>query len=89
MAINAIEVMHTCHVVLTVTIASQGHSGGLRLSALATWDLLPGSDLPQAVETKRTWPNARNETISGLAYAIVIELDYAIGRAYEQMSMVK
>jgi hypothetical protein len=87
MLMNAIQGVHSCRVELFVTAATAGHNGGLSLEMVAVFDVLPQSELPRRVSVKSNWPTARAGTISGLAYSLVLDLDYAIGKAYEQMGI--
>lgn len=89
MTMNAVEVTHTCRVKLTITAAGQGRSGGGKVVATALFDTLPGSDLPKQVETELTWPSGKGLGLVGSAYRLLLELDYAIGRSYEQMLLNK
>jgi len=84
---GAIEAMHSCHVELTITTAGSAHNGGARIVLEATFDVLPGSDLPKVVEVSHIWPTRAVTTFEGLFYNLCWQLDYAIQRAYEQMPL--
>jgi hypothetical protein len=80
---NAIGSLHGCQVVLTVTANTQGHNGSLCVLAEAKFDLLPGSSLPKIVSILEQWPGNRGRGFDDVCYNAVWQLDYAIGRAYE------
>jgi hypothetical protein len=87
MLMSAIQGVHNCRVGLAITAPTDGHNGGLKIVVEAKFDVLPSSDLPKVVRAEGTWPSGRARTISGLAYSLVLDLDYNIGRAYEQMGI--
>ncbi len=82
---KAIEVMHTCRVSYHVTTAGTGANGSMLIVCAAHFDVLPGSDLPKAVETQMVWPNKAAATFDGLCYNLLWQLDFAIQKAYEQL----
>lgn len=87
MLMNAIQGVHNCRVELRLIVASEGHNGGLRMECEACFSVLPHSDLPKRVTVNATWPTGRARTLPGLAYSLVLDLDYSIGKAYEQMGL--
>jgi hypothetical protein len=87
MLMSALQGVHNCRVELAITAPTDGHNGGLKFVATAVFDVLPNSDLPKRVKAEGTWPTGRARTLSGLAYGIVLDLDYNIGKAYEQMGI--
>jgi len=86
---GAIEAMHTCRVELIVTTRGKQHSGGASIVLEATFDTLPGSELPKVVRVEHSWPTRAASTFEGLFYNLCWQLDYAIQRAYEQMPLDK
>lgn len=86
---GAIEALHDCRVALTVTTRGQGHNGSGRIVLEATFDTLPGSDLPKVVGVEHKWPTNAAATVTGLFYNLCWQLDYAIQQAYEQMTLPK
>lgn len=86
---GAIEALHECRVVLTVTPRGQGHNGIASIELGATFATLPGSDLPKVVKVEHKWPSRANATFEGLLYNLCWQLDYAIQQAYEQMPLDK
>jgi len=84
---GAIETMHTCRVALTVTTAGQAHNGNASIVLEATFDVLPGSDLPKVVSVKHQWPTRAASTFESLFYNLCWQLDYAIQKAYDQLPL--
>jgi len=82
---RAVEVMHSCRVEYRVTVVSRQPGGSMLIVCEATFDVLPGSDLPRQVKVEMTWPNSAAATFDGLCYNLLWQLDYAIQQAYEQM----
>lgn len=86
---GAIEAMHECIVVLTVTPDGQAHNGSAKIALRATFTVLPGSDLPKEVKVDHKWPTRAAATLEGLIYNLCWQLDYAIQQAYEQLPLDK
>ena len=84
---KAVEAMHTCHVEYHVRTAGKGVAGSMDIECVATFDLLPGSDLPAVVKVAHVWPSKAVSTFDGLCYNLLWQLDYAIQQAYEQMPL--
>jgi hypothetical protein len=82
---KAIEAMHTCRVEFHVRTLGKGVNGSINTVCVATFDVLPGSDLPRKVAVEMSWPNKAAATYDGLCYNLLWQLDYAIQQAYEQM----
>jgi len=86
---KAVEAMHTCHVEYRVQTAGKGVDGRLTIECAATFDVLPGSDLPHVVRVEHIWPSKTATTFDGLCYNLLWQLDYAIQKAYEQMPLTE
>jgi len=84
---GAIEAMHTCRVELIGTTRGQAHNGSMTIELKATFDTLPGSELPKVVKVAHTWPTRAANTFEGLLYNLCWQLDYAIQQAYEQTTI--
>jgi len=84
---KAVEAMHTCRVEYRVRTAGKGVDGSMNIVCEATFDVLPGSDLPKVVNVEHTWPSKASATFDGLLYNLLWQLDYAIQKAYEQMPL--
>jgi len=82
---GAIEAMHNCRVELIGTTRGQGHNGSMHIELRASFDILPGSDLPKVVGVEHIWPSNAAKSIEGLFYNLCWQLDYAIQKAYEQL----
>jgi len=86
---RAIETMHTCRVEYRVTVVSRQPGGNMLIECEAGFDTLPNSDLPKKVSVQMTWPNSAATTFDGLCYNLLWQLDYAIQKEYEQMTIDK
>jgi len=84
---GAVEAMHSCRVEWIVTTRGQAHNGSIEIVCAAHFDVLPGSDLPRQVEVKHFWPTNAAKSMEGLWYNLLWQLDYAIGKAYEQLPL--
>lgn len=84
---GAIEAMHACRVVWTVTTAGQAHNGGIVIACEAHFDVLAGSDLPKMVRVDHKWPTKVAGSFEGLWYNLLWQLDYAIQQAYDQLPL--
>jgi len=84
---KAIEAMHSCRVEFRVQTAGKDVSGSMHIVCEASFDVLPGSDLPKLVGVEHTWPSSAARTFDGLCYNLLWQLDYAIQKAYEQMPL--
>jgi hypothetical protein len=85
--IGAIGALHECTVVLTVTTVGQAHNGHCATELRATFNVLPGSDLPKEVKVEGKYPHPSARTFEGFVYNLAWQLDYAIQQAYEQMKL--
>jgi len=83
---KALEAMHTCRVDFHLQTLGKDVSGRFKIVCDATFDVLPGSDLPPLVSVQSAWPNNAVATFSGQCYNLLWQLDYAIQLAYEQMT---
>ena len=83
----AMGAIHSAHVEVTVSPLGIGSTGSVTVRASAHFDLLPGSSLPETVESKAEWPNKRNATLEDLAYNLLWQLDYDIGKVYQQSGL--
>jgi hypothetical protein len=84
---KAVEAMHTCRVEFRVQTAGKGVDGSMNIDCVASFDVLPGSDLPKVVQVGHAWPSNAARTFDGLCYNLLWQLDYAIQKAYEQMPL--
>lgn len=84
---GAIETLHSCRVVWTVTTAGQAKNGSCNITMEANFPTLPGSALPKQVKVSGLWPNASAKTFEGYVYNLLWQLDYGIQQAYEQMGI--
>lgn len=87
MTMNVLEQTHDCRVGLTVTTAGLAHNGSGKVTVFATFDVLPGSEIPARVEVAFTWPSGRGFGLVGSAYRALLELDYKVGGQYRQSKL--
>jgi hypothetical protein len=84
---KAVEAMHSCRVEFIVRTRGTGVDGSLDIECIASFVVLPGSDLPRVVGVQHHWPSKAARTFDGLLYNLLWQLDYAIQKAYEQMPL--
>lgn len=87
MMATALESLHTCRVTIAITPRGAGRNGGMNIDVSAAFDVLEGSDLPRIVSVSAEWPSGKARSEVGLVYNLLWQLDYAIGKAYEQMTL--
>jgi hypothetical protein len=84
---KAVEALHECRVEFTVRTLGLGVDGRINTACEASFERLPGSDLPRHVGVEMDWPNKAAATYEGMLYNLLWQLDYAIQKAYEQMPL--
>lgn len=84
---RALGALHSASVGVVFSPAGIGSTGGVHISAMATFDLLPGSSLPGGVGVDTQWPNGESKTFWGAVYRLLHELDHAIGEVYKQENL--
>ena len=84
---KAVEAMHSARVEFHVRTDGRDVGGRMSIACEATFGVLPGSDLPEIVRVQMDWPNKAAATFDGLCYNLLWQLDYAIQKAYEQMTL--
>jgi len=86
---RAIGALHSGRVGLTVLPSGTGSTGGLSVAASIMLDVLPGSSLPADILVDKNWPCSSHATLAAHAFALLHELDFAIGKVYQQDSLWK
>ena len=86
---KAIGVLHSADVAVIVGARSDGSDTGVHLTASAIFQRLPGSSLPESVTACADWPTRTGESLWGLAYRLMWELDENISKVYKQESLWK
>jgi len=81
---SALESLHECSVSLTVITGGQGHNGRLTITMLATFAVLPGTELARTIVVSSTWPCVSCRELAAHVYGGLYKLDFAIGEAYQQ-----
>lgn len=84
---RAIGAIHSAHVGVMFSPLGTGSSGGLLLRAMATFERLPGSALPDGVGVDKEWPHKDHKTLWGCVFALLHELDFAIGEVYQNEAL--
>lgn len=84
---KAVGSLHTCEVEFHVRTHGKDQGGRMLIECVATFDLLPGSDLPVRVAVQHVWPTRAAATFDGLCYNLLWQLDYAIQKEYEQLPL--
>lgn len=85
--LRALEALHTGEVVLTVSTAGIGASGGLVLSAHHVLATLGEDATHTGVGVDATWPNQQHAELAAAAYELLYRLDFAIGEHYQQQKI--
>lgn len=84
---SAIGTIHSGRVAVTNSLAGIGFATTVVVKAEMTFELLPGSSLPPVVSVERVYPDQVSRTYSAFVFCLLYELDYAIGRAYNQETL--
>jgi hypothetical protein len=84
---RALGALHSGHVGLTVSPSGTGSTGGVYTEASMTFDVLPGSALPDRVGVSSAWPCREHRTFWGHIYALLVTLDWEISKVYKQESL--
>jgi len=84
---RAIGALHSGHVAVIVSPDGIGSSGGVDVAASMLFDVLPGSKLPVNVVAHGVWPCSTHKTLAAHAFSLLHELDFEIGKVYENKSL--
>lgn len=84
-----LEGIHECNIELTVRAGTLGDNGTLDTTALAWVPALPPESTRTIAEVKGTWPDKKHPSLDAFLFALLYELDRAIGRAYAQAGLPK
>ena len=76
--------IHEVNVELTITTVTQGHSGLLRISALAWTPTVEAHGTKEIAQVAGSWPDSVHPSFDSAVFALLYELDRAIGKSYEQ-----
>lgn len=87
--LRAMGALHSGHVGFLVSPRGTGFTGGLEVVALMAFDVLPGSSLPPEVKVSRGWPCTEHATLPAHCLALLYELDFEVGKVYNQSSLWK
>jgi len=87
--LRAIDALHQCKTGLLITARGIGATGGLHLEVLSEFDVLPGSNQLQEVQSTSDWPNAEGCTLATHVFGGLYIHDRAIQTHYEQLQLTK
>jgi len=85
--LTAIQAVHAGRVELSVLPDGLGFSPSVMVRLTATFDALPGSNLPTSVMVENPWPCKEHEDLIAHMYDGLYRLDAAIQLAYEQAKL--
>lgn len=89
MMMRAISGLHSGDVALIVSPDGIGSTGGLDVRASIIFSTLPGSSLPPNVQVAKKFPCITHSSLEGLAYSLLFELDFQIGKTYKNETLWK
>jgi len=81
---KGLEGIHEVKVELTVSVAGSGLDGSLDIIALAWVPTPEAHGTKDIASVAGTWPEREQRTLTAYIFALLYELDRAIGRAYAQ-----
>lgn len=81
---RAIGSLHSGHVGFSVLPRGTGFNGGVSVAAQMLLDVLPGSQVPNCVSVTADWPCDKHPTFVAHVFALMYDLDYEVGKAYQQ-----
>jgi hypothetical protein len=84
---SALAAVHTGHVEVNVSHDGRGFGPQVMVTCRATFDALPGSELPTGVTVENVWPCKDHPTLWAHAFDGLYRLDAAIQLAYEQAKL--
>lgn len=86
---GAIQALHSAHVAVIVSPPGIGSPTSVDVALSALFDLLPGSQLPEAVAVHGSWPDKEGRTFWGLVYDLCWRLDHEVSKVYKNESLWK
>lgn len=87
MMMRAIGAVHSGHIAVIISPNGTGATGGVDVAASMIFDVLPGSSLPATVATSSVWPCSTHKTLAAHAFEALHQLDFEIGRTYENSKL--
>lgn len=86
---RALASLHSGLVGVSVFASGTGFSGGLNVAVAITFDVLPGSALPEEVIVNRGWPCNEHRDLTSHIFALLHELDFEISKVYKNETLWK
>lgn len=89
MMMRAIGSLHSGSVGLTILPRGIGAVGGLSVAASIMFNVLPGSQIPECVNSIKDWPCNQHADLASHCFAVLHELDFAISKVYKNETLWK
>jgi len=86
---RALSALHSGHVAVIVSPRGTGSSGGVEVTASCLFDVLPGSSIPPVCQVSKLWPCSTHKTLAAHSFALLHDLDFAIGQVYQNEALWK
>jgi len=86
---RAIGSLHSGSVGLTILPRGIGAVGGLSVAANIMFNVLPGSQIPECVNSIKDWPCNQHADLASHCFAVLHELDFAISKVYKNETLWK
>jgi len=84
MMMCAMDTLHEGHTTLTISAGLDGKSGVTALLIATKFDVLPGSNFPEVIESKSEFPCAECGSLETHVFRGLYAQDFLIGEAYQQ-----
>lgn len=89
MMLRSLSALHSGRAGFTVLPVGTGATGGLSVACSMMFDVLPGSSLPEIVNTVSDWPCNSHATMAAHVFAGLHALDFEISKVYSNESLWK
>jgi len=87
MMLRAMSSLHSASVGITLLPRGIGATGGLSVGVNCIFDVLPGSSIEKCVNVTKDWPCNQHADLASHCFAVLHELDYLVGKMYNQASL--
>lgn len=84
---QAIGSLHSGHVEVKEYLDGTGFATIVMVQAMISFDVLPGSSLPPTVSVEEEYPCDKHATFAAHVFSLLYQLDYQIGKVYNQESL--
>lgn len=86
---SAISALHSGHVEVKEYLVGVGFDTTVMVQACMFFDILPGSQLPKTVKVESEFPSPEYATFAAHVFNLLYQLDFQIGKAYQQEKLWK